>query len=80
MKNTIILSSIKVDVDIKSSEPACMLCLPPAPMNDHLSLNGILIHSRIDCPKDAFYALNEEGFLLSPNEQPSPAKSKEGNE
>ncbi len=47
-------------IDIKKSEPACMQCLPPAPLRGHKSLNGILVHSRIDCPPDSFYLINPD--------------------
>lgn len=54
------IGQYKLVVDIKKSEPACMECLPPGSLNDHPALNGILIHSRIDCPPDKIYMINEE--------------------
>lgn len=56
------LGHYDLKIDIKNSEPACMLCLPPAPLKGHKTLNGVMIHSRIDCPKDTVYFINNEDF------------------
>lgn len=58
-----ILSGIKLKVKAKKSEPACMLCLPPAPLRDHKYLHGIMVHSRIDCPPNNIYFFSEEEFM-----------------
>lgn len=62
MEKKDILSGIKVTVDIKKSELACMQCLPPAPLFNHSAYNGILMHSRIDCPEDMIYLINDSWF------------------
>ena len=57
-----ILGHYDLKIDIKNSEPACMQCLPPAPLKGHKILYGVMIHSRIDCPKDTVYIVNDENF------------------
>ena len=52
----------KVKINAKKSVPACTQCLPPAPLKDHLEYNGILVHSRIDCPEGEIYFINEDTF------------------
>lgn len=52
----------KLKIKIKQSEPACMMCLPPAPVKGHKSLNGVLFHSRIDCPPDTLYMMNDSSL------------------
>lgn len=58
------LGGYDLNVDIKKSEPACTKCLPPKALKDHKSLNGVLIHERIDCPANVVYMVSakaEEG-------------------
>lgn len=57
-----ILAKMDLNLDIDCSEPACMQCLPPAPLKGHKTLNGIMVHSRIDCPTDNIYLLNTDLF------------------
>lgn len=57
-------SKYNLEIDVKKSEPACTLCLPMAPLKDHLYYNGVMVHSRIDCEPDTFYMINEN--RLSP--------------
>ena len=45
-----IIGKYNLKINIKKSEPACMDCLPPAPLNGHPMMYGVLVHSRIDCP------------------------------
>ena len=59
-----IFGKINFKVKIKKSEPACMLCLPPAPLKGHKILFGIMVHTRIDCPKDVIYMVNDKDFKL----------------
>lgn len=40
----------------------CYHCLPPKPLKDHKSLNGIVVHERVDCPKDNIYFVNIDKF------------------
>ncbi len=55
-----ILGTYDLKVDVKKSEPACMQCLPPKPMKDHKSLNGVIIHERIDVKPGAIYVVREK--------------------
>lgn len=57
-----VLGKYDVKVDIKKSELACTDCLPISSLDGHPSLNGVLIHSRIDCPPDMLYMINEYTF------------------
>lgn len=59
------LSKIKLKISVKKSEPACMQCLPPGSLRDHAAINGILIHSRIDCPDGILYAISEKDLTKS---------------
>lgn len=45
----------KLNINLKKSELACMICCPPVPLKDHLSLGGVLVHKRIDCPEEIIY-------------------------
>jgi hypothetical protein len=40
----------------------CMHCLPPTPLDGHKTLYGAMIHTRIDCPKDTVYFINDDQF------------------
>jgi len=40
-----------------------MDCLPPTNLLNHNMLNGIMVHTRIDCPKDMVYFINEDTFM-----------------
>lgn len=55
-------SGVKVKVFTKKSLPACMECLPPKPLEGHKMLYGVMVHSRIDCPKDEIYLINTDLF------------------
>ena len=50
----------------KEKELMCMQCLPAKPMKDHKSLNGVIIHERVDCPPHTLYMVNED--LLTPRD------------
>ncbi len=63
IKRKDILSGMMVKVKVKKSEPACMLCLPPTSLKDHPSYNGVLVHSRIDCPEGSIYFINDSEFI-----------------
>lgn len=39
-----------------------MQCLPPKPLDGHLALHGVLIHSRTDCPPNMVYMLKDDIF------------------
>lgn len=52
----------ELNIDIKNSEPACFICLPPAPLKGHLNLYGVTMHQRIDCPDGKLYMVNEDSF------------------
>lgn len=56
------LGKYDLKIDIKNSEPACMQCLPPTPLKGHKTLHGVIIHTRIDCPKDTVYFINDDQF------------------
>ena len=45
---------------IKKTKLQCFQCLPPKPLNGHPSLYGILFHSRVDCPENMVYMINEK--------------------
>lgn len=58
-----IKSGMKVKVKAKKSELACMVCLPLTSLKDHPTYNGILVHSRIDCPPVHVYFMNDADFI-----------------
>lgn len=55
-----IKAGIGIMIDIKKSEPACMICLPPKAIKDHKYLSGSMVHERIDCPENVLYFTNIE--------------------
>lgn len=46
----------------------CTDCLPVSNLNGHNMYKGILVHSRIDCPPNMLYFLNEKDFKLNKEE------------
>lgn len=44
----------------------CAHCLPPKPVSEHKSLNGVFVHERTDCPEDTMYMVKEENFKVKP--------------
>jgi hypothetical protein len=57
-----IKGKLKLGINIKKSEPACVHCLPTKPLKNHKYLFGMPVHERIDCPKDTLYLINEKKF------------------
>ena len=55
MKADDFLGNYDLNVDFKNSEPACTQCLPPRALKDHLFIDGVMVHQRIDCPADVVY-------------------------
>ena len=60
-----LLGNYDLKIDIKNSEPACMMCLPPKALDGHKSLYGVLIHERIDCEPNVIYGVNESKIVDS---------------
>lgn len=40
----------------------CTECLPISNLNGHKTYKGILIHSRVDCPPNTIYMINENDW------------------
>lgn len=59
-KKDILGKRMNLKVKAGKSEPACMQCLPPAPMKGHKSFYGIPIHTRVDIPDGVLYLINED--------------------
>lgn len=47
----------------------CTDCLPISNLNGHKTFKGMLVHSRIDCPPDKIYFLNENNFYQNKNKK-----------
>ena len=40
----------------------CMKCMPPTDLLNHNYFNGVIVHTRTDCPPDMFYMINKNLF------------------
>lgn len=67
LKRGDLLGKFNFNLKINKSEPACMECLPPTPLNGHAMIGGVMVHSRIDCPPGVMYMLNDN--LMMPKTQ-----------